>query len=153
MLGILKVDHIGIRIADKNISVAFYQNLGFKLLADAGYDQGHPIIMQHPSGVVVNLLGPGTAGGGSNILMDVDEKYPGYTHVALRVNSLEQAEAFAADHNIAITGRMQFKDMHAIFIRDPDGTVIELDAYPEKEPETRAESAEADDFKGFDDHG
>ena len=43
MLGILKVDHIGIRIADKNVSVAFYQNLGFKLLADAGYDHGHPI--------------------------------------------------------------------------------------------------------------
>ena len=153
MLDIVKVDHIGIRIGDRNISVAFYQGLGFKLLADAGYDQGHPIIMRHPSGVVVNLLGPSTAGHGDNILMDVEEKYPGYTHVALRVNSLEDAEAMLSERKIAITGRMKFKDMRALFIRDPDGNVIELDAYPETEPETREAPVEANNFAGYVDHG
>ena len=51
MLDILNVDHLGIRIGDRNASVAFYQGLGFKLRADAGYDQGRPIIMLHPCGV------------------------------------------------------------------------------------------------------
>ena len=144
MLDILNVDHLGIRIGDRNASVAFYQGLGFKLRADAGYDQGHPIIMQHACGVVVNLLGPSTAGDGGNILMDAAEKYSGYTHVALRVASLEDAEAFLAERQIAITGRMKFNKMQAIFIRDPDGTVIELDAYPE--------TADAEDSKGYADH-
>ncbi|MCZ6823928.1 MAG: VOC family protein, partial [Deltaproteobacteria bacterium] len=81
MLKIEKVDHVGIRIFDKAASVAFYRELGFDFIADAGFDQGHPIIMRNKaSGVTLNLLGPSTSGGGSNILMDIDEKHPGYTH-------------------------------------------------------------------------
>ena len=56
MLGIEKVDHVGIRVSDKDLSIEFYEGLGFKTLMDAGFEQGHPIIMRHPSGVVLNLL-------------------------------------------------------------------------------------------------
>ena len=45
----------------------------------------HPIIIQHPCGVLFNLLGPSNAGSGINILMDVEEKYPGITHVSFKV--------------------------------------------------------------------
>ena len=129
MLNIESVNHVGIRVADKARSISFYESLGFKLLQDAGFDQGHPVIMKHPSGVVVNLLGPANASDGTNMLMDVDEKYPGYTHIALTVSSLDVARAFLTTNGIDITGSFSFKNMSAIFIRDPDRNVIELDAY------------------------
>ncbi|MCZ6827165.1 MAG: VOC family protein, partial [Gammaproteobacteria bacterium] len=113
----------------KTRSVAFYELLGFEFSADAGYEDGHPIIMQHQSGVVLNLLGPATTPGDSNILMDVDEKHTGITHVALTVSSLDHARDFASENGIKITGSFSFGDMSAIFIRDPDRNVIELDAY------------------------
>ena len=74
MLGIEKVDHIGIRVSDKSVSIAFYERLGFQTLSDVGFERGHPIIMRHPSGVVINLLGPANTPNDKNILMDVDEK-------------------------------------------------------------------------------
>ena len=58
MLDIESVNHVGIRIADRSRSVPFYAGLGFELIEDAGFDDGHPIIMKHPSGVILNLLGP-----------------------------------------------------------------------------------------------
>ena len=76
MLEIQAVNHVGIRVSDKAASIGFYEILGFELRQDAGFDQGHPVIMRHPSGVVVNLLGPANASQGSNVLMDVPEKYP-----------------------------------------------------------------------------
>jgi catechol 2,3-dioxygenase-like lactoylglutathione lyase family enzyme len=129
MPGIKNVNHVGIRISDKSASVKFYEVLGFELTADAGFEKGHPLIMKHPSGVVLNLLGPATVDENSNILMDVDEKYTGITHVALTVESLDDAKAFMSEHDIKITGSFSFGNMSAIFIRDPDRNVIELDAY------------------------
>ena len=133
MLDIRSVNHIGIRIADKDKSVQFYGSLGFKFVSDAGFKDGHPIIMKHPSGVVLNLLGPANASEGTNILMDVEEKYPGYTHIALTVSSMNSAVQFMSDHGIEITGSFSFDNMSAIFIRDPDRNVIEIDAYGDAE--------------------
>ena len=129
MLDIQKVDHIGIRVRDKRVAIDFYEGLGFETLADIGFEKGHPVIMRHPSGVAVNLLGPSNASSGGNILMDTDEKHPGITHVSYRVGSISAAKAFLAEKNIPLTGEFQFKGLHAIFIRDPDRNVIELDAY------------------------
>ena len=137
MLGIEKVDHVGIRVSDKTRSIEYYQALGFETLADTGFDQGHPVIMQHPSGVVLNLLGPSNTANDKNILMDVDEKYPGITHVSFKVASMDEARSFLKDRGIALTGEFTFKGMHAVFIRDPDRNVIELDAYEGEEPATR----------------
>jgi lactoylglutathione lyase len=85
--------------------------------------------MRHSCGVVLNLLGPANVNDGKNILMDVKDKHPGITHLALTVTSLEKAKAFMKKHNIQLTGSFSFKGMSAIFIRDPDRNVIELDAY------------------------
>jgi len=131
VLDIEGINHIGIRVGDKSRSVSFYESLGFVQIADAGFEDGHPIIMRHPSGVVLNLLGPATSAGDSNVLMDIDEKHPGYTHIALTVSSLSKARDFAAAQGIEITGSFSFEKMSAIFIRDPDRNVIELDAYGE----------------------
>ena len=136
MLNIESVNHVGIRIQDQSSSVGFYVLLGFELIDDAGFEQGHPIIMKHPSGVVLNLLGPSTDFDGRNILMDVDEKYPGYTHIALTVDSLESAKDFLELNGIEITGSFGFGGMSALFIRDPDRNVIELDAYDGRDNDT-----------------
>ena len=135
MLDIKSVNHIGIRVRDKSRSMSFYENLGFQLIQDAGFDKGHPVIMKHPSGVVLNLLGPANTIDGSNILMDVDEKYPGYTHIALTVSSLDDAREFMKTNGVEISGSFSFQNMSAIFIRDPDRNVIELDAYGEVDKE------------------
>ena len=143
MLNIESVNHVGIRIKDKERSVAFYALLGFEFRSDAGFDDGHPIILKHPSGVVLNLLGPATTSDESNVLMDVDEKHTGITHVALTVTSLDEARTFMAGNDIGITGSFSFGNMSAIFIRDPDRNVIELDAY---------DLTSDDDTAGYSDH-
>ena len=135
MLDIESVNHVGIRVRDKLVSISFYEKFGFQLIQDIGFDKGHPVIMKHPSGVVLNLLGPATTSDGSNILMDVDEKYPGYTHIALTVSSLDDAKDFMKMNSIDVTGSFSFRKMSAIFIRDPDRNVIELDAYGEVDTE------------------
>jgi len=129
VLDIQAVNHVGIRVSDKEVSIAFYESIGFALVSDVGFEKGHPVIMKHPSGVVINLLGPATTSLGSNILMDVDEKHAGITHVALTVASLDATKAFLGESGIEITGSFSFGEMSAVFIRDPDRNVIELDAY------------------------
>ena len=135
MLPIESVNHVGIRVSDKAVSIEFYRQLGFELVSDVGFEKGHPVIMKHPSGVVLNLLGPATVVGQGNVLMDIDEKHPGITHVALTVSSLDDTKSFLRDNDIAITGSFSFGRMSAVFIRDPDRNVIELDAYEDEQPE------------------
>ena len=126
MIEISNFDHIGIRISDRSKTVAFYELLGFELIADGGFDQGHPLVMLHPSGININLLGPATAKLGENILMDEKPKYPGITHLALKVKDAEATEAFVTANGIEITGRRDFRGTKTIFIRDPDRNVLEL---------------------------
>ena len=96
--------HLNLNVTDINRSIAFYEDLGFKLIVDTGFEQGHPIMMDHPSGVVLNLLGPSSEAKDENILMDVAPRYAGYTHMALRVGSLSDARAFFEGEGIEITG-------------------------------------------------
>ena len=108
MIEISNFDHIGIRISDREKTVAFYELLGFELIADGGFDQGHPLVMLHPSGININLLGPATAKPGENILMDEEPKYPGITHLAVKVKDAEATEDFVTANGIAITGVASF---------------------------------------------
>jgi lactoylglutathione lyase len=151
MIPIQKIDHVGIRIRDKARSISFYGSLGFALIADAGFEHGHPIMMSHPSGVVLNLLGPSTEDQDQNILMDVEKRFAGYTHIALRVASLADTEVILAEIGVEISGRFSFKDMSAVFIRDPDRNVIELDEYAGDDPASRTVAAD-DDTGGYNSH-
>ncbi len=151
MLTIEKIDHVGIRIADKAASVAFYQTLGFDLVADAGFERGHPIIMRNKaSGVTLNLLGPSTSGDGANVLMDIDEKHPGYTHMALRVSSIEETKSFLKEKGIPTTGSFSFGGLTAVFIRYPDRNVIELNEF---RGDDSGKGRDGDvDFEGYANH-
>ena len=60
--------------------------------------------------------------------MDVRDKYPGYTHIALRVASISETVA-ALNEGIPIAqGPVSFGESGqiSVFVRDPDRTVIEL---------------------------
>ncbi len=149
MLAIEKVDHVGIRVSNKQDSIAFYETLGFRLITDVGFEKGHPVILQHASGDVLNLLGPADESPSANILMDIDAKHAGITHVSYKIASIEEAKSFLESQHIPLTGEFSFKGLHAIFIRDPDRNVIELDAYAGDEPDTRRD---ASNFSGYDEH-
>jgi lactoylglutathione lyase len=143
MLDIQALNHVGIRVGDKSRSIAFYESLGFKVEIDTGFDQGHPVVMKHPGGIVLNLLGPANTAPGHNILMDSDDKYSGITHFAVTVASLDAAKQFVTDQSISITGSFSFGGMSAVFIRDPDRNVIEIDAY---------DNNASDDMSGYAEH-
>ena len=126
MLDSASIEHIGIRISDRDVSVTFCETLGFCFFAGAAYDQGRPIVIRHPSGLVVYLLGPANVMQGENILMDRPDKYPGITHVALKMKDIAGTEKALAKAGIPIPDRRHFMGMSTIFIRDPDRNLLEL---------------------------
>ena len=64
--------------------------------------------------------------------MDVEERYPGYTHYAIEVESVLDAKAFLESIDIRLSGGpVTFGDgKTSIFIRDPDLNVLELTELP-----------------------
>jgi lactoylglutathione lyase len=127
MISIAAVDHIGIRVADEARSVAFYALLGFELTWRA--NNGDPVvILRNTEGVEINLIVNAAARTEpSNVLMDVPEKHAGYTHVALRVESLGATMEDLTRHAIPLSGGpTRLGDGTSLFIRDPDRNVIEL---------------------------
>ncbi len=151
MIAIQKIDHIGIRIRENRRSISFYEELGFELIVDTGFEKGHPIMMRHPSGVVLNLLGPSSEEKDENVLMDIEKRFAGYTHMALKIASLTETEAYLAEKGIEITGSFTFKDMNAIFVRDPDRNVIEFDEYAGDDPASRLITP-GDEIDAYDSH-
>src|ERR1700683_2787680 len=84
--------HIGIRVHNLERSVRFYELLGFKkTLGPVGPE---PVaILEHPSGLEINLILNASSASEPNILMDVPEKYPGITHFALLCPDILAAKA------------------------------------------------------------
>ena len=87
------------------------------------------------SGITLNLLGPSTSSSDSNILMDIDDKQSSYTHMALRVVSMEETQDFLIKKRIPTTGSFSFGGLTAVFIRNPDQNVIELGEFRGEESE------------------
>jgi len=128
MINIEQFDHVGIRITDRKRSVKYYELLGFKIEVEVDFDE--VIVMKNANGVEINLVVNGeNLNQGQNILMDVPEKYTGFTHVALRVGSIITTLKVLEKNNIAISqGPVTFgHDGHvSVFLRDPDRNTLEL---------------------------
>lgn len=127
-IAIERVDHIGVRVRDLDRALAFYRLLGFALAQRAEDDD--VAIIRNEHGVELNLVFNANAGDpAANILMDVPEKFPGYTHIALRVASVPATLATLKANNVTIAqGPVSFGDdgQVSVFVRDPDRNVIEL---------------------------
>lgn len=121
------LSHIGIRVHDLVRSRAFYERLGF--VWDWGPAGPEPVAaMTHPSGLELNFIINAPDAARPNILMDVPEKYPGITHIALSIGSVAATELELKAAGIAVSGRRGSDPVRALFVRDPDGNVIELAA-------------------------
>ena len=84
--------HIGIRVHDLERSLRFYALLGFT--KTAGPVGPEPVaILDHPSGVEVNLVLNAPLAKEPNVLMDVPEKHAGITHIALLCSDILAAKA------------------------------------------------------------
>src|SRR5215471_5446712 len=95
--------HIGIRVHGLDRAVRFYELLGFT--KTAGPLGPEPVaILEHPSGLEVNLVLNATAPAEPNVLMDVDEKHAGITHVALLCADLDAATAALAAAGFPLSG-------------------------------------------------
>jgi lactoylglutathione lyase len=119
--------HIGIRVHDLERSVAFYTLLGFT--KTAGPIGPEPVaILDHPSGVELNLILNAPSADAPNILMDVPEKHAGVTHIALLCPDILAATAQLEAAGIPLSGGpIRFGPRaQGVFVRDPDRNVIEL---------------------------
>ena len=125
------INHVGIRVTDLQTARDFYQQLGFEFLV--GPIGPEPVaIMEHPSGVNINFILNADSGIQENILMDIPERHPGYTHIALDVTDIEAVEAEIKRLEIEITeGPITLPDGGVmLFIRDQDRNVIEFHQSP-----------------------
>lgn len=126
MKEITRINHLGLRVRDLEVSRTFYKKLGFIFIA--GPIGPEPVaIMEHPSGVNINfILNASKNALPINILMDVPEKHAGYTHIALEITDNKLVEKQLHSQGIAITEKVEFEGAKFFFIRDPDGNVIEF---------------------------
>ena len=137
MINIEQFDHVGIRITDRERAVKYYESLGFKIEVEVDFDA--VLVMKNSNGVEINLIVNGVdLNQGKNILMDVPEKHTGFTHIALRVESIVETLKTLEKENITISqGPVTFgRDGHvSIFLRDPDRNTLELRGRIEDEEE------------------
>jgi lactoylglutathione lyase len=127
-IAIERVDHIGVRVRNLDRALGFYRVLGFAMVRPAEGDD--VAIIRNEHGVELNLVFNANAGDpAANILMDVRDKFPGYTHIALRVASIPETIAALNENDIPISqGPVGFGESGqiSVFVRDPDRNVIEL---------------------------
>ena len=125
--GIKCFDHIGIRVTDRDVARAFYQQLGFVETEYLAIEQANE--METASGVRINLIMNGAKRPqNKNILIDEPIKYSGFTHPAFIVDDIEQLQIWLQTNKIVITeGPRQIVPRRiTLFIRDPDGNVLEF---------------------------
>lgn len=129
MFQIERFDHVGIRVHDIGIAQSFYGKLGFRADPQEESASGRARGLVNDHGIRIHLIYNADVAVDANILMDVPEKHPGYTHAAFIVDDLDRLVAWLADEGIPITeGPSVFGHgrRKVCFIRDPDRNVLEF---------------------------
>jgi catechol 2,3-dioxygenase-like lactoylglutathione lyase family enzyme len=135
MFRISGYDHIGVRVTDRRHAVEFYGRLGFYPEPEEDSPEHSAVGLINDQGVRLNLIYNGDPHPSRNVLMDVKDRWPGYTHYAVTVDSLSAVMEWARANGVAITeGPLEIGGRRIVcFIRDPDGNVIEFDELLAKE--------------------
>jgi len=124
-IAILDYEHVGIRVSDKRRAQSFYEGMGFRLVGD--HPDHEALILTNAAGITINLIYNAVARE-RNILMDEAEKYPGITHPAFVVSSLDDTMSVLRERGITVTeGPLVVDKRRICFVRDPDGNVLEFD--------------------------
>ena len=121
------IAHIGIRVHALDRARTFYELLGFNFVI--GPIGPEPVaIMSHPSGIEINFILNAANTSAENVLMDIEEKHAGYTHMALSVQNVSEVQSELENAGVTITGGpITFPGGSvSIFVRDPDRNVIEF---------------------------
>lgn len=124
---LLAYDHIGIRVSDRARAMAFYQRLGFRESATFPAHEANEML--NADGVRINLIfNAATRPGRRNVLLDEPVKLPGMTHPAFVVDNLAAlADWLRAEGTDITEGPLRIGPRRiALFIRDPDGNVLEF---------------------------
>ncbi|GAB3039399.1 VOC family protein [Bowmanella dokdonensis] len=120
-------DHVGIRVSNRRRSLNFYARLGFRETYKIPSGEANEMVTQ--AGVRINLIFNGAQRSGRrNVLLDEPVKLPGVTHPAFLVADIEQFQAWLGKEGVKITeGPKRIGPRRvALFIRDPDGNVLEF---------------------------
>lgn len=126
-------EHVGIRVTDRDRAVKFYETLGWKQAIDLPEHSANEMI--NDSGIYINLIFNGVARKDNlNILQDELVKHPGITHVAFVIEDMDHLVEVLDRENIGISeGPVIYSNRRkVIFIRDPDGNVLEFNEILDK---------------------
>ena len=125
MKEITRINHVGLRVNDLEVTRTFYEKLGFLFLV--GPVGPEPVAtMDHPSGVNINFILNANTNSSENVPMDITKKHTGFTHIALEVSNAESAKKEIISLGVKITEEVEYEGAKFFFIRDPDGNAIEF---------------------------
>ena len=113
-------------VSDREQALAFYERLGF--VPDPDFTSERVAELVTADGARINLIFNGVfRPDGNNVLMDQADKWPGFTHAAFIVDSLQRVLDWADAAGVAITeGPVDWQRRLTCFLRDPDGNVLEF---------------------------
>jgi lactoylglutathione lyase len=121
------LNHIGVRVRELRRSVDWYAHLGFRLVWQS---EEHKVacLRNDEIGVELNLVvNADGSNDGRNVLMDLEQKHPGFNHLSFRVPSIDATIRALDEAGIEIReGPVSLGGEIAVFVRDPDLNVVEL---------------------------
>ncbi|MBE0443088.1 MAG: VOC family protein [Psychrobacter sp.] len=123
----LAYDHVGIRVSNRREAITFYERLGFKETYRIPKGEANEMIT--PAGVRINLIfNAAKIKNRKNLLLDEVIKKPGMTHPAFIIDGINELQSWLFAEGIEVTeGPKNLGSRRiALFIRDPDGNVLEF---------------------------
>ena len=120
--------HFGLRVADRDRSIAFYTAVGYEVVGDVPEtDLGHLTMLKLPGDEFVTIeLVHDPAGGATDVTT-------GLSHFVIKVESMDGTRDDLAAHGIHAdvpTSPDGSDDFRTTWIVDPDGNRIELVQWP-----------------------
>lgn len=124
------IDHVGLRVTDKDRALAFYTKLGFREDPDEAAPEAKALGLVNDAGARIHLIynAVGIHSDG-NLLLDHKIKWPGYTHAAFIVSDMDELLRMFDLWGVKLTEGPQIVGngrRRLCFIRDPDLNVLEF---------------------------